>query len=103
MGHGERRLEDGKHVWRKLNGEELDVTFASPAYVRKLVVQDWGTVQCREAKEYLFGGFDQWTICQVSRKVKRLARVRWCQWLVGHLPTWQWVIEHSRKALDNTE
>ncbi len=71
------------NVWSRQNGEEMDVTFASPAYVNKLVMQDWETAQWKDAQEYLCGVFDQWTTCKVSRKLQGLARRKWCQWLVA--------------------
>jgi hypothetical protein len=60
------KLEEG-NVWKRLNGDELDVTFASLAYVKKLVMQDWETTQWNEAKDHRCYEFDQWTTCQVSR------------------------------------
>ncbi len=40
---------------------------------------------------------------KVSKEDHGLARVRWCQWLAGHLPTWEWMHEHAKEVVPHSE
>ncbi len=91
-------------TWRRKNGKELDITFASPGYIKRVIEEDWQGVMYREAEEWMqVGGLDPWFVNKVSRKAHGLARVRWCQLLAGHLPTWEWIREHAKEVAPQSE
>ncbi len=90
--HGtEIRGTDGRAV--------AEMTFASPTMIKSLVYKAWEEVQWLDAQDYLVEGpWDRWVIRRVCKGTSGLSRVRWCQLLVGHLPTRQWASRHRESV-----
>jgi hypothetical protein len=87
--------------WRRPNGLLVDPTYASPAAIRQVLIEDWAKVQWTQADEHMQVATDPWLLRKVLWQASGLQRTRLCQWLAGHLPTATWVNSHKDNCEEN--